>query len=254
MSRTLKSQPRPHFFTLIELLVVVSIIAILAAMLLPALNQAKTKAKGTVCLGQLKQISLGFQLYQADADGYFPRYRRSDNANYTWMHTMSEYLGYLPYYRNTAGDPIWDSIWFCPESVLGSSHYRSLTTNSNLFKYHLSYAYPCYVSGARRGLGGDDDLSPAKITQIRSPSITMALTEVVSTKTVDTDTFYIPYSYIDIRSGTHVLGWHGGTGRGTNLLSVDGHVELYSNGIQLGVKFGDTAYGQMQAPFNTDWD
>lgn len=53
-------------FTLIELLIVIAIIAILASMLLPALNQAREKGKATSCSGNLKNISLTATLYRND--------------------------------------------------------------------------------------------------------------------------------------------------------------------------------------------
>ena len=59
-------------FTLIELLVVIAIIAILAALLLPTLSRAKAKAVGVQCLGNLKQLQLGWQLYTADHSEAIP--------------------------------------------------------------------------------------------------------------------------------------------------------------------------------------
>src|SRR5204863_1149228 len=60
-------------FTLIELLVVIGIIALLAALLLPTLGRAKSKAYNTVCVNQLKQLGAAARLYADDNDSRMPK-------------------------------------------------------------------------------------------------------------------------------------------------------------------------------------
>lgn len=115
MNPSNKTERRARAFTLIELLVVIAIIALLIAILLPALGKAKDSGRQTVCLTQLKQLQLGWELYaDANQDVIVPGRApdlpggKSNAANWyeigngkkfrpTWISRMGQYVGIYPF-------------------------------------------------------------------------------------------------------------------------------------------------------------
>ena len=88
---------RTRGFTLIELLVVIAIIALLMAVLMPALQRVKKQARTAACLSLLKQWSLWFSMYTADNGGYFMQGWKGTGkgtGNNTWCSALGAYHKY----------------------------------------------------------------------------------------------------------------------------------------------------------------
>jgi prepilin-type N-terminal cleavage/methylation domain-containing protein len=126
-------------FTLIELLVVVAIIAVLVALLLPGLAQARNKAKRLLCQNNMKQVAAGFLMYaDTENNGKLPRRVPYPSTGWAFLVIGSEAnLAAQWVYPKYVGDP---KVFFCPFNMERNAAKDATATTINFWTYTMAAA------------------------------------------------------------------------------------------------------------------
>ena len=206
-------------FTLIELLVVIAIISLLAAMLLPALKNAKEQAKTISCTSILKQQGACFAGYSNDFNDYMPPYNTAMPADtwapgavcFSWIDQMV-YGGYVGNVKTTGNSY---AFFLCPsqsnstENTIRQSAVPGHSSQKNLdYGYNYQYVGSSYAYGKSGSNICTPDGEPAKIFQMTHPSSTICNTDSVWSGNT-TYGYYRIFPYYSAELNGQVTARHG---------------------------------------------
>ncbi len=211
------SPHRHHGFTLIELLVVISIVALLMALLLPALTKARESARTIQCGSQLRQIGIGLAVYQNDNKGYIYPITGTSGIFSSSPQTMWGVVDAIMR-GGRAGVP-WNTVaspvWACPSPDFKPAQRQALLNGGNPNAWDLSYfpnRYRFWEDSTGTPDGNWEDPAP-RIDVIPQPSRGAYMVE-----SIDNGFFMIWINWV---LGQAFMGHNGGG----NALWLDSHVE-----------------------------